>query len=79
MRIRNEYVHLTHDGLRSAFAACDQAVAEVAREKQPNMFDLAAKFSGQSELFYDHVHLSAKGSKLVGQAVAGYLEEILAR
>ena len=58
---------LNHEGIVRAFNECDQVVREIAREKNVNFIDLSKKFSGQSDLFTDHIHLTLKGAKVIAQ------------
>lgn len=76
-RIHYEYTGLTHDALLDAFAACDTATDEVATEKDVQVIDLSAEFSGQPELFADQVHLTDEGSQAIAAAVADYMDDVL--
>jgi lysophospholipase L1-like esterase len=77
--IRYDYVSLDHGALVEAFASCDRAIESVSTDKGVDTLDLSSKLSGQADLFSDHIHLTDKGSEVVAQAVAGYLETLLQR
>lgn len=77
VKIRCDYQLLNHEAILRAFNECDQVVREIAREKNVNLIDLSSNYSGQSDLFRDHVHLSSKGSKTVAQYTSLELSKIL--
>lgn len=68
---------LPHDRLIEAFAHTDRIVEEVAEAWDGRVLDLNAPFSGRSELFKDHIHLTAAGSREVAEHVAMELEKML--
>jgi lysophospholipase L1-like esterase len=77
-RIRYDMVGLNHEKLVLAFHYSDKAIYDVAKQKSVNVIDLAPLFSGKSQLFEDHIHLSKEvGSKRIAREVAVQLEEIL--
>jgi hypothetical protein len=68
---------LTHGALVRAFEACDRELAEVAARKAVPVLDLSSRFSGERELFVDHVHTTALGSRRFGEAVGDFLARLL--
>lgn len=76
-RIGYSSVGLGHDELVRAFALVDRTVEQVARDHCADVVDLNGPFSGRSELFRDHVHLTRAGSEAVARVVAARLSEIL--
>jgi lysophospholipase L1-like esterase len=76
-KIAYEFVNLSHDALLHAFADCDRAIFAVARADNVPVLDLSRMLSGQSELFEDHVHTTAAGSKALARATADFLEPML--
>ena len=64
---------LTHEALLRAYDEAYQVLRSVAQEKRVGLLDLAKELNGQSELFIDSVHLSAKGSEEVAKRVADFL------
>jgi len=68
---------LSHSALCQAFEDCDSTARTVARRKNARFFDLAAPFTGKSEFFSDHVHLSDLGSSRVAEAAADYLQSLI--
>lgn len=76
-KIRYDLQLLNHKAILRAFNECDQVVREIAREKSVNLIDLSKKFTGQSDLFNDHVHLTSKGSKAIAQYTSLELGKIL--
>ncbi len=76
-RIWHRIQLLSHPALCQAFKDCDSTAGKVALEKNARFFDLAAPFTGKSEFFSDHVHLSALGSSRVADAAADYLQSLI--
>jgi lysophospholipase L1-like esterase len=76
-RISDVYAHLSHDALVEAFGTCDQITSEVAEEKNLDVLDLSSEFSGDSDLFVDHIHLTDEGSRAISEAVAEHLDGVL--
>jgi hypothetical protein len=76
-KIWYERVNLSHDALVRAFTDCDKAVFAVAKTKDIPVLDLSEMFTGRSELFYDHVHLTPTGSQEIAKAVADFLQHSL--
>ncbi len=72
-RIAYGYQGLSHQGLLRAVNGCNDTVRQVAAAKGTDLLDLASRFSGQSELFDDHVHTSRLGSQRLAEAVAEHL------
>jgi lysophospholipase L1-like esterase len=70
-------VNLSHDALVRAFADCDKAIFRVANAEGVPVLDLAAMFSGQSELFSDHIHTTPAGSEALAKATADFLRSML--
>lgn len=75
--IRYNYQLLNHGALVRAFNECDEVVRKVAEEKGVYLIDLSKKYSGKSDLFFDHVHTTSKGSQFIAQEVAAKVREIL--
>jgi lysophospholipase L1-like esterase len=78
-RIRYESVHLNHERLCDAFERIGQVVREVAASKNVPFIDASAQLSGHSELFWDHGHLTMKGSETLAQLVAREFLPLYAR
>lgn len=76
-RIAYDLVNLSHAAIVRAFADCDRAILAVANAKGVPVLDLARMFTGRSELFHDHVHLSPAGSAAIAQALADFLSHLL--
>ncbi len=76
-KITYRYVELSHKGLVQAFTDVDKATFNVARLENVDVLDIAGTFSGQSELFLDHVHTTPKGSEAIAAAVSEYLAKII--
>ena len=77
-RISYNMVGLNHEKLVLAFHYSDKAIYDVAKQKSVNVIDLSPLFSGKSELFTDHIHLSKEiGSTRIAKEVAFQLGEIL--
>jgi hypothetical protein len=72
-RISYDHQELTHEGLVKAFAGCAGAAHQVAQGKGAGLMDAAKIMSGRSDLFEDHVHLSARGSEVISDMVADFL------
>lgn len=72
-RIAYGYQGLSHQGLLQAVNGCNDTIRRVATSKGTDLLDLASRFSGQSELFDDHVHTSRLGSQRLAEAVAQHL------
>jgi lysophospholipase L1-like esterase len=76
-RIGYHWVGMDHDTLVAAFAATDAALGAVAAEKGADLIDAARALSGQDELFGDHIHLSAEGSRRLAELTADRLAGLL--
>jgi len=76
-RIAYEYQGLPHKALVSALRTSNQVILSVAQHKQVEFLDLAKMFTGQSDLFEDHVHTTQKGSHEIATAVAEFLAKKL--
>jgi hypothetical protein len=77
-RIYYRYVNLTHEALCLAFESCDRVLHEVAEKKQVKLLDLSGSFTGDADLFEDHVHFKDESvSARVGSEMATFLESIL--
>jgi lysophospholipase L1-like esterase len=76
-RIKYEYQLLNHDALVRAFNKCDETVRRVAEEKEVYLIDLSKRFTGKSDLFHDHAHLTSKGSRTIAKEIAGRLNDLL--
>ncbi len=77
--IRYEYQRMSHEQLVKAFKDCNDVVRLVAREKGAPLLDLDRLLTGQSGMFEDHVHTTARGSEALGAAVGDFLAETLSR
>jgi len=73
-RIRYDYTGFDHPTLVRAYALFNDAVRDIGRERGVPVLDLDRRFSGRKDLFADHVHTSAAGSRAYADAVAGFLE-----
>lgn len=73
-RIAYGYQGLTHRALVRALDDCHRTVREVAAAKGVPVIDTAARLAGRSELFADHVHTTAEGSRTLARTVAELLE-----
>jgi lysophospholipase L1-like esterase len=71
--IKYEYQLLTHSALIRAFNDAYEAIRSVGRKKGVPVLDLANEFNGDSELFADEVHFTAKGSEKAAIRVAEFL------
>ncbi len=69
---------LDHQRLVEAFAATDLIVEEAARDLGARVVDLNGPLNGRSELFRDHVHFTAAGSRTAADYAARDLEAMLA-
>lgn len=78
-KIRYDYQLLNHEAILRAFNDCDQVVREIAREKSVNLIDLSKYYTGQSDLYNDHVHLTSKGSETIAKHTSLELGKILKR
>ncbi|MEJ2313167.1 MAG: hypothetical protein P8Y11_12275, partial [Gemmatimonadales bacterium] len=76
-RIAYDMVGMNHDRLVRGFAACDEAVFEVAGEKQIDVIDASSALTGNSAYFEDHVHTTGAGSRALAETVALHLGRIL--
>jgi hypothetical protein len=75
-KIGYERVNLSHEALVRALADCDKAIFAVAKKKDVSVLDLSGLFTGRSEFFYDHVHMTPAGSQAIAKAVADFLEHV---
>lgn len=76
-RIMYGYVGLSHEGILRAYEKCRQVIWDVAKQKQVVVLDLTPQLQGQSELFSDHDHTTAQGSRVIAHKVADYLASAL--
>lgn len=76
-RIQYDYVGFDHPTLVRAYALFNEAVRAVGRERGVPVLDLDRALSGRKDLFADHVHTNAAGSRAVADAVAAWLGEAL--
>ena len=76
-KIKYKYVRLTHEAFCRAFKLMDSVLIKVVKEKDVELFDLSSLYTGRGEYFRDHIHLNPEGSKVVSEALADYLENIL--
>ncbi|HET8945725.1 MAG TPA: GDSL-type esterase/lipase family protein [Candidatus Polarisedimenticolia bacterium] len=77
-RIQYDYVGFDHPTLVRAYALFNDAVRAVARERDVPLLDLDRTLSGRLELFADHVHTTAAGSRAYAEETAGFLATLLA-
>ena len=76
-RIDYDTVGLSHEQLIEAFVRADAIVDDVAVGNGVSVVDLHALLSGRSELFIDHIHLTAAGGQAAARVVADRLDELL--
>lgn len=76
-RIDYHYVGLSHDALVETFNRLDSIVRTVATGKGATLIDASGQLSGKEWAFYDHVHVTPKGSEALAQFVADHLRPIL--
>jgi lysophospholipase L1-like esterase len=76
-KIGYELVKLSHEALVRALTDCDKAIFAIAKAKDVPVLDLSGLFTGQSGLFYDHVHTTPAGSHAIAKAVADFLQQLL--
>ena len=77
-RIAYEYVGLDHDTLVRAFDSCTESMRTIAKKEDVLLLDVAASLSGRSELFRDHVHATAEGSRALARLTADFLAPLVA-
>jgi hypothetical protein len=69
-----------HAALLRAYDDCDKAIYEIAKKEEDVPFlDLSKMFSGQSDLFIDHVHTTPLGSVKFAKATATFLVGVLGK
>lgn len=78
-RISYDYVRLSHEAIVRAFAACDAAIYEVGKQTSAHVIDVSSALSGRSDLFSDHVHTTAKGSRAIAKLVGEQLALVMPR
>ncbi len=76
-RIRYALPLLTHDALNEAYVRTDEVLRRVAGGSGAAFIDAAKELSGRDDLFYDHVHLTQKGSAELASLVARGMEPLL--
>ena len=76
-RIGYEYTQMDHETLAAAFEDFNDVIRSVAQDKEAAYLDLDEEFSGRSELFVDHVHLTATGRMEIARRVGRFLESVL--
>lgn len=76
-RIQYDYVGFDHPTLVRAYALFNDAVRAVGRERGVPILDLDRALSGRKQLFADHVHTNAEGSRALADAAAAWLERAL--
>jgi len=76
-RIRYELPLLTHDALCEAYERTDEVLRRVAGGSGAAFIDASRELSGKDDLFYDHVHLTQKGSAELASLVAREMEPLL--
>jgi lysophospholipase L1-like esterase len=62
--------------LHAALARYNAALLDVCAERHLSCFDLAARIPSDTRWFYDDVHFTEAGARLVANEVAGYLASI---
>jgi lysophospholipase L1-like esterase len=72
-RIEYDYVGFDHPTLVRAYALFNDAVREVGRSRGVPVLDLDRALSGRPELFADHVHTTAAGSRAYADAAAAFV------
>ena len=68
---------ITHETILRAYHRARQVILSVGREKGVEFLDLGEMFSGQSDLFADHVYTTQKGSNAIAKATAIFLADRL--
>jgi len=76
-KIAYEYQRLNHEAIIAAYRSARQVILSVAKEKGIDFLDLGEMFSGQSDLFKDHVHTTQEGRSKIAKATATFLAEKL--
>jgi lysophospholipase L1-like esterase len=69
-RIRYQSVQLNHEQLCEAVERIENVVREVAAAKQVAFIDASNRLSGRTDLFWDHGHLTMKGSETFARLIA---------
>src|SRR5262249_22772552 len=77
--ISYEMVLLTHEALCDAYEAAERILREVSEEKHVPLIDASASLSGKDEFFYDHVHLTERGSMALADVVAASMTPLLTK
>ena len=72
-RIQYDYVGLDHPALVRAYALFNDAVRDVGRARGVPVLDLDRALSGRLDLFADHVHTTAAGSRAYADEAAAFL------
>jgi len=75
--IQYDYVGFDHPTLVRAYALFNDAVREVGRQRGVPVLDLDRALSGRLELFADHVHTTAAGSRAYADEAAAFLAAVL--
>jgi len=78
-RIHYEYQGMGHDALVRALQDCARIVRQVGHEKNVDVLDLAGRFNGRGDLFEDHVHTTAAGSRAIAAEVAAFVAKVMTR
>ncbi len=77
-KLRNFRPMFRHqDYVVDCFKAADQIIQRVAREKSAVFIHAAAQFTGDGDMFVDHIHLSESGSRRLAAYVADQLIPLL--
>lgn len=75
--IKYQYVKFSHRLLCKAFDTTDKIILEVSKQKGAHLIDASAAFTGQDDIFADHVHLKLKGSRAMASFFAKRMDEII--
>lgn len=75
-RIKYQSVELNHEQLCDAYQRVETIVREVVAAKQVDFIDASKELSGRTELFWDHGHLTMRGSETLAQLVSREFERI---
>lgn len=67
----------SNEFVAKSFDAADIVIRNVASSKNALLIDASKEFSGNEELFVDHIHLSQKGSVQLAAFVSEYLKNEL--
>ncbi|MEM8883785.1 MAG: hypothetical protein AAGD14_06950, partial [Planctomycetota bacterium] len=73
------WIGLDHARLVSAFERLDSIIDQVAGRNGCAVIDMSSRFSGEGDVFKDHIHFTPAGSEAVAAFLAERLRPMLAR